>query len=345
MRRHYRPEPTGSVVGAMLQPPTDDPLTFSVVLPTYRRPDLIGDALDALGSLDPAADEILVVVRDDDEETHAHLRSRPAGPPLRIVPPERPGLGAAYAAGFAAARHEVVAFTDDDARVRPDHLARLAVHYRSDPAVGAVGGRDDLVNLDLTPPSRSVPVGRVLPTGRMVGNHHCGSGPPRDVDFLKGVTLSVRRSAVSDRPFEDRLIGPAVPPAVEISCPLAVRAAGGRVVYDPNIVVTHLTAPRPDVQRLEWDAVLARQHSFNHALVFGQYLPPGRYRRWLAWSVLVGSGPGPGLAWTVRAGLTGRRAGALTRLRASMGGLRAGHRAAGLEPRAPARRRPGAAPR
>lgn len=311
----------------MSEPPSAQPLTFTVVLPTYRRRDHLEGALDALDRLDPAPDEIIVVVRDDDTDSHDHLRDRTRGPAVRIVAPERPGLGPAYAAGFTAARSDVVAFTDDDARVRPDHIARLAAHYQHDAAVGAVGGRDDLVDLDIEVPSRPPPVGRVLPTGRMVGNHHIGSGPPRDVDLLKGVTLSVRRSAVPDHPFETRLIGPAVPPAVEISCSLAVRSAGGRVVYDPSLVVTHLAAPRPDVQRRDWDVDLARQYSHNHALLFAQHLPRTLYWRWLAWTVLIGTGPGPGLAWTVRAGLGGRRRGALERLRASLVGLRDGHRA------------------
>ncbi len=97
-----------------------DAIRLSVVVPTYRRPELLAVCLNALQtqSLSPVEFEIIVVDDGHDPRTrdlvHAMARQR-TQPALRYLRPAT-GRGPAVArnAGWRAARGEIVGFTDDD---------------------------------------------------------------------------------------------------------------------------------------------------------------------------------------------------------------------------------------
>ena len=99
------------------------------------------------------------------------------------------------------------------------------------------------VNLRTATAKRTV--GRIQWFGRMIGNHHIGVGPPRDVDVLKGTNMSFRRSAVAGHAFDERLRGYGSQVHSELSICLPLKRHRQRVVYDPAIAVTHYPAPRP----------------------------------------------------------------------------------------------------
>lgn len=93
---------------------------ISVVIPTYRRPELLARCLAAVlrQTLDPGAYEVLVVDDGHDDETRAMvqcLRRTGGIAALRYIRPVH-GRGPAVArnAGWRAARGPLVAFTDDD---------------------------------------------------------------------------------------------------------------------------------------------------------------------------------------------------------------------------------------
>jgi glycosyltransferase involved in cell wall biosynthesis len=111
---------------------------ISVVIPTYRRPELLGRCLRAVlhQTLDPEAFEVIVVDDGHDDETQATVQAMqpPRGMPvLRYLRPEH-GRGPAVArnAGGRAARGALVAFTDDDTIAHPRWLeeGELAVAHR-----------------------------------------------------------------------------------------------------------------------------------------------------------------------------------------------------------------------
>jgi len=102
-------------------------LRLSVVIPTYRRPDLLVRCLEAVfaQTLDPHAFEVIVVDDGHTDDTQAVVdafKARP-GPVVRYLRP-RHGRGPAVArnAGWRAAYAKVVAFTDDDTVPAPDWL-------------------------------------------------------------------------------------------------------------------------------------------------------------------------------------------------------------------------------
>ncbi|MFL6664897.1 MAG: glycosyltransferase family 2 protein [Rhizobacter sp.] len=93
---------------------------LSVVIPTYRRPELLARCLAAAltQSIDRQAYEVIVVDDGHDDATRAQVEGmQPAGdaPALRYVRPAQ-GRGPAVArnAGWRAARGTLIAFTDDD---------------------------------------------------------------------------------------------------------------------------------------------------------------------------------------------------------------------------------------
>jgi glycosyltransferase involved in cell wall biosynthesis len=125
-----------------MEPPTR--VKVSVVVPTYRRPDLLGRCLAALGAQDsdPSSYEIIIV--DDAASDHTRRQvevfAATARPAVRYVAVTgRHGPAAARNAGWRAARGGIVAFTDDDCIPDGRWLAEGVRAFEGD--VHAVTGR------------------------------------------------------------------------------------------------------------------------------------------------------------------------------------------------------------
>src|SRR5688572_20611263 len=93
-------------------------MRVSVVVPTYRRPDLLARCLGALlrQSWPPADYEVIVADDAAEEATRRLVESLDtSGLRLQYVPVlGRHGPAAARNVGWRAARGEIIAFTDDD---------------------------------------------------------------------------------------------------------------------------------------------------------------------------------------------------------------------------------------
>ncbi|GAA4960055.1 glycosyltransferase family 2 protein [Actinoplanes utahensis] len=112
----------------------------SIVVPTLGRPSL-GALLRALGPL-PDGMELLIVDDRPDRRTPLDL---PPDTPARVVAGRSAGPAAARNIGWQAARHEWIAFLDDDVIPEPGWPARLVDDLRDADAeqkrVGGVQGR------------------------------------------------------------------------------------------------------------------------------------------------------------------------------------------------------------
>jgi len=284
--------------------PSDDssgrPRTAAVLILTWQRADELRKALRGVAAQTRQPDEVLVVVRPDDEAAHAVL-AEPWELPLRTVLVHQPGVVAARNAGWAAATSDVVAFLDDDAVPEPDWLERMLAHY-DDPEVAAVGGRDRVFHNGV--PADEGPwkhVGVLMWYGRLAGLHHRGTGPARDVDFLKGVNMSIRRSLVPDIRVDTSLRGVGAQVYEETTLVLQVKQRGHRVIYDPAIQVDHFEADRGALdarQPRELRPRRDRQH--NQTYVVTRYYSPHRAAVHFLFSLLVGTSDAPGLLLTAR---------------------------------------------
>jgi len=97
---------------------------FAVVIPTYRRPELLLAAVDSVLRQSHPASEI-VVVRDGPEAIVPDSLDRAA---VRVIDQPRRGVAAARNTGIAATSAEWVCFLDDDDLWHPDRLAATAEH-------------------------------------------------------------------------------------------------------------------------------------------------------------------------------------------------------------------------
>lgn len=238
----------------------------------------------------------MLVIREDDEETHAMLRGREPRLPIRIVPPDRPGAIAALNVGFDEARGEVIAVVDDDTAPDPDWLARVVARFEADPTLVGLGGRDRVVVGDGYAETDGKPeVGRILWFGRVVGNHHLGSGEMRDVDFFKGANMALRGSAMTQIRIDPALRGRGTQHHWEIDLSLALKAAGGRIAYDPAIQLDHYAVPRQIGER---EGAMSPQESFdavhNQTYALLKHLSPGRRLVAFSYALVIGTRGEPG---------------------------------------------------
>jgi len=297
---------------------------------TYRRPRDLERCLDGLKRQSRAADQVIVAMRRDDRETRGFLAGYQAAPlPIEVVEVEAAGAIAAYNAAFAAARGDIVAITDDDAVPAVDWLERIVAGYEADPKIGALGGRDRIhANGEVIAASTNR-VGVFTWWGGLVGNHHLGLGAARDVDLLKGASMSFRRVALGELRMDTRLRGAGSQYFQEASLCLSLRRRGWRVVYDPAILVDHFPAAPVDYDhRDQHDRAILFDRVHNVTYVRLAYDRPLRTFGWLLYSLSVGSrGGGPGLLALIRM-LLGGRFDAPGLFAAHLGGLWAGWRAA-----------------
>jgi GT2 family glycosyltransferase len=273
-----------------------------VVVPTYRRPAALGRCLDALARQTKVPEEVLVVARREDEDSRRCVSERGEGSVRLVlidVPAGAPGFVAALNAGVAASRGEIVCLTDDDSEPWPDWISQISATFAGDASIGAVGGRDWVYFGDRLEAGDGTGVGTVTRWGRVLGRHHLGVGPARDVAVLKGVNLSVRGELIRQVGFDRRLRGRTTEHHSELGLCLRLARMGYRVVYDPAIAVDHRPQPRTAEAR-EFDPSQVRNSAFNETLALLEHLSFGGSVAHLLWTTAVGTRSSPGLAQSLR---------------------------------------------
>jgi glycosyltransferase involved in cell wall biosynthesis len=273
-------------------------MSIAVVVPTFRRPDDLRRCLDALAVQVRAPDEVVVVLRREDEKSRRVIESRPAEPlRVRQVAVSETGVVAALTAGLDAVRSEIVAITDDDSVPAPDWLARLERHYLDDARVGAVGGRDWVHTGGRLLDGSAAQVGLVRWYGRIIGNHHLGVGPARAVDVLKGVNMSFRAGALDGLRPDGRLLGSGAQVHFELGLCLALIHRGWTIVYDPAVAVDHYPAARFDEDARDAPSRRALAHAAHNELyLLLRWLPAWRRPFAVGFAFVFGSRNAPGVA-------------------------------------------------
>jgi GT2 family glycosyltransferase len=287
-------------------------LTFGVLVCTYRRPADLQRCLSSLARQTLRPDDVIVVHSANDSETACFL-GRLAGPtfPLRTIATNEVGVVAARNAGLSACRTDLMAQIDDDTAPHPDWAERIVAHFQADRLLGGLSGRDRVHDGRAFDEKLATKVGILEWHGRVVGNHHRGSGPARPVQVFKGANMTFRAAAVTGLRFDERLRGRGAQPHEDVAFSLAVGRRGWRLVYDPQVLVDHY-AGRPEIRPyssvgIAGDPAACGDSAFNKVVALWDELGPGRRIIFLLWSILIGSGPEPGLLqairYTPRAGL------------------------------------------
>ena len=227
-------------------------LRASVVVPTYRRPDLLERCLAALlaQDLDPHLFEI--VVADDAAEPRvrhlvARREARTNGAPMirYVAVTGTRGPAGARNRGWEVASGDIIAFTDDDTVPRPSWLTEGLKAMTPD--VVAAAGRVE------------VP----LPEDRALTDYELDIANMRTAEFLTANCFVRRAALAAIGGFDERFTA-----AWREDSDLQFRLleANGKVVRAPNAIVEHPVRPMPFAggirqhRKIAFDALLYKKH-------------------------------------------------------------------------------------
>ncbi len=111
-------------------------MRFTVVIATYNRSSLLGEALASVDAQTRSADEVIVVADGCTDDTSDLVRTK--HPAVLLIEQPNAGLAVARNTGIARATGDWVCFLDDDDRWHPDKLAEVERVIQGDGAVRAV---------------------------------------------------------------------------------------------------------------------------------------------------------------------------------------------------------------
>ena len=108
---------------------------FSIIIPTYNRPQPLTRCLQALTQLDYERDRFEAIIVDDGSDLPLDPILAPLQADLNIVLIRQPNGGPASArnTGAANARGQFLVFTDDDCQPAPNWLTVLDHHFQTTP--------------------------------------------------------------------------------------------------------------------------------------------------------------------------------------------------------------------
>src|SRR6476469_7147811 len=89
--------------------------TFSIVMPTFQRREVVCDALRSLTALKYGGDVEIIIVVDGSTDGRAEALAQIASPyPVRIIEQANRGASGARNRGASEARGDIILFLDDD---------------------------------------------------------------------------------------------------------------------------------------------------------------------------------------------------------------------------------------
>jgi len=297
-------------------------MRVSVIIPCRNGERIVAEAVrSALAQSEPPL-EVFVV--DDASTDGTSAAARAAG--ARVLRTEQHRkAGGARNMGIDAASGDVLAFLDADVSAPADWLARSRAALESDAAIVAVGGR-----VASGRPGRWGDLDLYLNHSEWIDR----SGPSQK-GLIPTLGVAYRRDAVGSVRFVETNLGE------DASFGAAVLSRGGKLWYDPGILMTHRH------ERLGWKSFWRRQVDCGRTIYRTRVLHDRPGRILVRFPVLLFLFPHLWivLARMARAGLPGKAvalfpwlvAGELARIRGFLTARRE-HRKAGVFERPPAAR-------
>jgi GT2 family glycosyltransferase len=213
------------------------PPAATVAVCTRDRPEDVRRCLEALLRLPDDSQELLVVDNCPSSEATRHIVGSYGR--VRYVREDRLGLNVARNRALHEARHEVVAFTDDDAAPDPSWLRALLRNF-ADPLVLCVTGLTMPLELETEAQERfqeHSPFGRGFSRTVFKGTHNLLAVGRVGA----GVNMALRRRVLEDiGPFDEALdAGTPTRSGGDHEMFSRILAAGFRIVYDPAALSWH----------------------------------------------------------------------------------------------------------
>lgn len=216
------------------------------------------DAVACLASVRSAgADELVLVDTGSTDGTVDAVAARDRR--VRILPLANAGFGRGANAGVRATTAPVVVVANADVRFAPDSLEHLARAMEADPTIAAVGPTVRYPDGALQASARRLPdattivghalLGRLRPDNRFTRRYRdldADPARPRDVDWLSGCALALRRTAFDAVDGFD----PGYLLYVEdLDLGVRLRAAGWRLTTEPHAQVVHRVGASTSARR------------------------------------------------------------------------------------------------
>lgn len=266
-------------------------MVVSVIIPTFKRTKDLNRCLDGISKQTMLPDEVLIVVRNTDQETLHFLKYYQTKLTIKPSIVEKPGQVAALNKGLQSSVGEIICILDDDTIPHVHWLEKIVENFNASEKIGGVGGRDWVHHGDKREEGQKEVVGRVQWFGRVIGNHHLGYGSARDVDVLKGANMSYRREAIEGLTFDERLLGNGAQVHNDMAFSLRVKKKGWRLVYDPEVAVDHYAAQRFDSdQRNDFNEEAYYNAIYNETLILIEYFnSPFKKYTFFCWSLVIGT--------------------------------------------------------
>ncbi len=249
---------------------------YSIVIPTFRRPDQLAECLESICALEYPLDRLEVVIIDNGGEAE---HSRAAAAPfldrltLRyLVNRQNRGYGYSVNRGIVEATGDAILLLNDDARPAKDLLRECDRLLESDPSIGCVGCRA----IEAGYKNSGEGIGRIGESGEVVANFNVDCGDPIDVEHVYGFCYVFTREAVNRAGLNDTVLL-AQPYSsgnrIETDHCLTIRERGLRVVYNPRMSAVHLAKPRPDMSEVSarWKINAIRNTIYLYLKHFGVF--------------------------------------------------------------------------
>ncbi len=209
--------------------------TFSVLICTYNRPDMLEMALNALiDRTDEKPDQAVIVNGGDDRSDKiVYKYMSKSGIKFELVKTVNKNLAASRNIGLARCTGEIVAMTDDDAEVFPDWVTQMKKVHSEHPEVGGLGGAVLGAESDKSLLSRISDVAAFPSPAR-----------PGYVRTIAGVNVSYKRSVLQMAGPQDETLFR----GEDVDFNWRIKKLGYEIYYDPEIKVLH--HHRPDLRQL-----------------------------------------------------------------------------------------------
>ncbi len=236
-----------------MQPPVE----YSLIIPTYKRPDVLAQCLEHVAALDCDLGAVEVLVYDNGGKDHSEpaierFRGRL---PLTYVRNEGThGLGYSLNRGLRACRGKKIIELNDDALLPADFLTACDRIFAAEPKVGIIGVRA----LENGYAANGDGIGHIdAVRGEVVGNFDREADRLLDVEHVYGFCYAYTREVLLEAGLHDEVLlarDYSTGNRIETDHCLTARAHGFRVVYASHIAVRHLAKPRGDYNErsLRW---------------------------------------------------------------------------------------------
>jgi len=205
----------------------------SVVVPTRDRAEHVKHCVPTVLA-NPELHELLVIDQSADASTEEALKPF-AGPKLRYVHSDQRGVTNGRNLGIELSTGDAVAYTDDDCRVPPDWVTKIAGLFEADPEASIICGRV------LIPSSNAQ---GFTTSFEPVVRDWQGRYPPPDRDWGITANFALRKEVVARIGHFDPVLGAGAPLRSGGEPDFIYRAlkAGMKVVNAKEVEVEHLHA-------------------------------------------------------------------------------------------------------